>query len=159
MPTPKQIIKRHFPHVTRIVDSERTLDVSVTPADTESAKPLDPENCALARACVRQKIADAAIIGMAYSYLIRGNTAVRYKTSVAVAREITAFDRHLQFAPGVDYKLSKVSASQQLGSQRIKDKQRYARKKTKKGTPEPVRTTHHRTVNVRVMRGLSPTLQ
>ena len=149
MPTPKTLIKQHFPRVKRIVDSERTLEVTVTPGDTAAGNALDPENCALAKACVRQKIADAAIIGLSYSYLIKGNTAVRYATSTAVAREITSFDRHHDFAAGQNYKLSKVSKSNRLG----------VRSKYKDSAPSPRKSTRdyavtmHRTANVRVMRG------
>jgi hypothetical protein len=43
---------------------------------------------------------------------------VRYKTSVAVGREITSFDRHHEFATGNDYLLSNVPPSSRLGRPR-----------------------------------------
>lgn len=154
MPTPKMLIKKHFPKVRRIVDSTRTLEVTVTPADVAAGNPLDPEGCALVKACVRQKIADAAIIGISYSYLIKGDTAVRYHTSTAVSREITSFDRHKDFAAGMNYKLSKISKSNRLGRRLEYADNSDRPRKTTREFPLQV----HRTANVRVMRGLSPTV-
>lgn len=153
MPTPKTLIKRHFPQVKRIVDSERTLDVTVTAEDTAAGNKLDPENCALAKACVRQKIADAAIIGISTSYLIRGDTAIRYHTSTAVSREITSFDRHDDFAEGQHYKLSRISPScrQEVRNMKSKLYHRAKVKARKKGQPYTPSRVVHRTANVRIL--------
>jgi len=111
-------LRKSFPQLKRIVDSKKSLRISVTRRDSSSARKKDPENCALARACVRQKLADAAIIGIAVSYLVKGDTAIRYCTSVGVGREITSFDRHQDFAEGTNYCLQRVSPSNRLNRKR-----------------------------------------
>lgn len=108
-------VRRFFPGVQRVRDSNRTIQVRVKDIDTKGGRKKDPAGCALARACVREQIADAAIIGLGFSYLIKGKVATRYKTSDAVQREIVSFDRHQDFAAGADYKLSKVGPSARLG--------------------------------------------
>ena len=115
MLTALQRVQRTFPHVEKVLDSKETITVDVIPEDSKVGRSKDPAGCALVKACIRQKMADGAIIGIGFSYLIKGNTAIRFKTSQAVAREITTYDRHNAFAPGEDYKLSKVSKSSQLG--------------------------------------------
>ncbi len=146
MPVAKTIIKRDFPLVTRIIDAKETIDITVELQDAVKGRRKDPEQCALAKACVRQKIADAAIIGIGYSYLIKGNTATRYKTSAAVAREITSFDRHQDFAAGRNYKLSRVSPKARLG---VKPPPKSG---PHTGTREPIPMVYHKTANVRVMK-------
>lgn len=148
MPLAKTIIKRDFPLVTKIIDAKETIDITVEPEDSVKGRRKDPAGCALAKACIRQKIADAAIIGIGYSYLIKGNTAVRYKTSEAVGREITSFDRHNDFAAGKNYKLSKVSPQARLGYKPA-PKQKSGPRET---TREPIPMAYHKTANVRVMR-------
>lgn len=111
---PKRI-RDNFPKVTTVKDATKSLAVTVTPGDSVSGKRKNAEECALAHACKRQRIADGAIIGVGFSWLIKGDTATRYKTSIGVAREITSFDRHHDFAPGEDYVLSKVAPAAKLG--------------------------------------------
>ena len=146
MPLPKTIIKQQFPAVTKIIDARRSLTVSVKPIDASSGRKKDPEQCALARACVREKIADAAIIGLGYSYLIRGNHAIRYQTSPGVAREIVSFDRHQDFATGTDYKLLKVSPAHRIGIKRkLYNNRENSHKSVRKVIPQ-----RHYTSGVRV---------
>ena len=121
-PTALNRIKKLFPQVTKVVDARRSIRISVTKQDSASARKKDPYGCALVRACVRQKIADAAIVGIGSSYLIKGTRAIRYKTSTAVAREITSFDRHQDFAEGNDYLLSKISPGARMGAARLRGK-------------------------------------
>ncbi len=147
MPLAKTIIKRDFPRVRKIVDATETLNITVIPQDAVTGRRKDPEGCALVKACVRQKIADAAIIGIGYSYLIKGDTATRYKTSEAVAREITSFDRHQDFAAGRNYKLSKVSKGSRLGC-----KPHPEQSGPHTTTREPIPMAVHHTANVRVMK-------
>jgi len=109
-------LQKHFPQVKKVVDAEKSLIVSVTRDDVRFARKKDTENCALARACVRQKIASSAVIGIGTSYLINGTVATRYHTSTTVAREITSFDRHADFAEGTTYRLSKISPASRLGT-------------------------------------------
>ncbi len=137
-------VRRFFPNVERVRDSRRTVQVRVKDIDTKSGKKKDPAGCALARACVREHIADGAIIGLGYSWLIKKNVATRYKTSVGVAREVVSFDRHQDFAAGVDYKLSKVGPSQRMGQY----KGPGGPHKTKRVSYDRV----HKTANVRVLK-------
>jgi hypothetical protein len=107
-------IRKYFPQINRVVDATKTIQIRVLKRDNDSGRKNDPERCALAKACIREKIADGAIIGIGFSYLINGRTATRYKTSVAVGREITSFDRHHDFAEGSCYCLSKIPPSGRL---------------------------------------------
>jgi len=135
-------IKQAFPAVTEIRDATRSITVNVMDVDTKSGKRNSPEQCALARACIRSSIADGAIIGIGVSWLIKGNVATRYKTSVGVSREITSFDRHSDFASGKDYVLSKMPPSQVEG---------YKPRKGSHGTGlEPVAI--HRTARIRTLK-------
>jgi len=110
------IVRKQFPKVKRVVDSKSGILVDVSEQDNKSGRKKVTNDCALARACVRQKLADAAIIGVSTSYLIHGDTAVRYKTSQSVAREITSFDRHKDFAAGKNYRLSPPCESLRIGA-------------------------------------------
>src|SRR5256885_4737417 len=109
-------IRKNFPKVTRVRDATKTIEIEVIPHDTTSGRKKDPGQCALAKACLRKHLADSVIIGLAYSWLIKGKKATRYKTSVAVSREITSFDRHQDFAAGKNYKLSKVPPRARMGN-------------------------------------------
>jgi hypothetical protein len=143
---PKRI-REQFPHVTKARDATETIMINVTKRDTTTGRKKDPGACALAHACVREKIADAAVIGLGYSWLINGNVATRYKTSAAVGREITSFDRHQDFAEGQDYKLCRVSPGNRMGRDRSRPRNSGPRLTTKQDTSH----VHH-TSNVRVIR-------
>ena len=138
-----QRIQKLFPQVTEVVDSKESIRISVTSKDSQTSRKKDPEGCALAKACVRQNIADHAIIGIAFSYLINKTTAIRYKTSTGVAREITSFDRHQDFAEGKDYMLSKISNGNKIG--KYEDK----RERTLRSHREGKATVVHKTANIR----------
>lgn len=138
-------IRKQFPQVTKVRDARRTIEVNVLPIDATSGRKKDPNACALVKACLRERIADAAIIGLAYSWLIKKNVATRYKTSVGVSREITSFDRHQDFQPGKDYKLSKVSPRMRMGA---KQWPKTGPHKTKRVQTQRV----HHTAHVRQLR-------
>lgn len=141
-------IQKQFPHVTNVRDAENNIRIQVTKKDSASGRRKDPNQCALARACIRTKHADGAIIGVGYSYIIKGTTATRYKTSVGVGREITSFDRHHDFAPGSDYLLSKVSRLSRLDA----DKTPYVdTRNRKKPSGKEAKVYKHRTARIRVM--------
>lgn len=139
-------IRKHFPNVNHVKDATKSILVTVADKDSKTSTKKDPEHCALANACKRLKIADHAIIGIGYSWLIKGDVATRYKTSTAVGREITSFDRHQDFAAGQDYRLSRPAKSAQLG------------KKPGPSTSGPKTTTKdwphriHRTANIRTIK-------
>ena len=107
-------LKRQFPKLKKVFDAKRPVHVTVSDKDAKNGKQGDAQNCAMARAMCREFKADVAIIGMSYSYVINGDTAVRYKTPNTVSREITSFDRNHDFRPG-DYRLSPIAPSQRLG--------------------------------------------
>jgi hypothetical protein len=113
--TALRMVQRHFPKVEKIVDADEGVAVKVTKRDSEKGRKKNPDQCALAKACVRELKADGAIINVAFSYVVTGKTATRYQTSIAVGREITSFDRHQDFEPGT-YLLSKVKPSARLGA-------------------------------------------
>jgi hypothetical protein len=108
-------LRRLFPNLKDVEDAKEGAVVTVRNRDTQEGKKMRPSECAMARAAVREHLADAAVIGLSYSYLIKGNKATRFKTSEAVAREITSFDRHHDFAPG-SYSLQAVPPSSRLGA-------------------------------------------
>ena len=137
-------VRKYFPQVNQVVDAKDTIEVSVTKKDSKSAKPKNPSQCALAQACCRELKADGAIINVGFSYVIKGEVATRYTTSVAVGREITSFDRGGGFEAGFDYKLSKVSPASRLG---VRNRQSTGTRPPHKSTVKP-KAVHH-TVNIR----------
>jgi hypothetical protein len=136
-------VRKYFPKVTKVVDSNESVTVSVNKSDVKSGRRNEPGSCALAKACIREFRADGALINIGFSYVIRGKTAVRFKTSNTVAREIVSFDRHSDFAPGKDYRLQKVSPANRLGSRSPKP---TGPKKSKSTQQKPIL---HRTVRIR----------
>lgn len=141
-----------FPLLEEVVDATEGVTVSVNRADSSGGRKKDPKSCALARACVRSKICDAAVIGIGNSYLIKDNIATRYKTSIGVGREITSFDRHQDFATGKDYLLSKIAPAMRIGVRKIFSKASGPRL-TKKVENAIVHEQggRHRTTRIRVM--------
>lgn len=104
-------LKNMFPNVKHAFDADKAIEVSVEQKDCKDGKKLDPENCALARAAKRELHADGVIIGLSSSYVIKGDTAIRFHTPQSVSREIISFDRHGDFAPGDYYLLPKPKSS------------------------------------------------
>ena len=98
---PPRSIRRMFPQVETVIDAKHAVDVHVKDTDCKSAEPLNPRECALARAAKREFKVDAAVIGLSSSYLIKGKKAIRFNTPDSVQREIVSFDRHSDFQPGV----------------------------------------------------------
>ncbi len=137
-------ITKHFPEVIKVVDAKESIAVSVRPNYVATGRRNQPGSCALAKACVREFKADGALINIGFSYVIQGEIATRYKTSVAVGREITSFDRHHDFATGSDYLLQKVSKSARLGARRSGPS--GPKKNHKRSQPKP---TKHSTVRIR----------
>lgn len=137
-------VRKYFPNVERVRDANRSINIRVKPEDSKTGARKDPSDCALARAACREGIADSAIIGIGFSYLIKKNVATRYQTSVGVGREIVSFDRHQDFAPGIDYALRRPSKSSRLGK---KQWDQTGPHKTERPGPISV----HRTANIRVL--------
>src|SRR5262245_8859589 len=75
---------------------------TVTEQDIREGKPLNPNACAIALACVRQiKGVTAAKAHLGCIYLMRSGKWIRYRTSHQLAREVVAFDRGGKFWPGI----------------------------------------------------------
>lgn len=142
-----KIVRKHFPQVERVKDATKPIRLTVTKRDSETASKKDPGDCALARACKRQLKADGVMINIATSYVIKGNTAIRYQTSNAVGREITSFDRGAGFEEGNNYTLSAVTPSQRLGKPSPKGGRHTANPKKSKSADQRI---VHRTENIRV---------
>ena len=100
-------IRRKFPKAKHLYEMTKAVKVIVNEKDCQTGKAMDPSECALAKATCRHYHADGAVIGLTFSYVIRGEKVYKFKTSTSVQREIVSFDRHHDFAPG-DYLLSPV---------------------------------------------------
>lgn len=134
-------IKKYFPNVLTVSDEiNKGIVIHVEERDCQKSKKGNFDECALALAVKREHHVDGALIGAAFSYLIKGTHATRYKTPESVAREIVSFDRHKDFAEG-SYHLATVNASQRLGTKRRSS----TTKKRKMSTDAPM----HKTVRVR----------
>jgi len=107
-------LKRAFPNVTTISDADESINVTVSEVDAKLADPLKHEGCAMAVACKRQLHADGAVITLSNAYIVQGTHATRYTVTEAVKREITSFDRHGDFRPGL-YTLSRVPLTSRIG--------------------------------------------
>ena len=102
--------------MTECYDSPVGVEVSVSKKDCETAKKLNPSECALAQAAKKELHADGVIIGMSTSYIIKGKRALRFATPESVSREIISFDRHQDFAPG-EYYLTPKAPTARLGTE------------------------------------------
>ena len=137
-------LEKLFPQVQTVQDSTQRVEITVTADDAANAVPNKPEQCALAKACVRELQIDGAIIGLATSYLIKGTRALRFKTPELVAREIVSFDRHKDFSPGI-YRLATVPPLSRLGVS-------HRRNRTGTGSERPHKHVHfHHTARVRTV--------
>jgi hypothetical protein len=113
------IVQKYHPEVTKVVDARKNLEIEVTESDCKYAQRKNAKDCAMARATKRQY--DGAIISSSSAYVIKGDTATRYKVPESLAREIVTFDRHNAFEPG-DYHLKAPSPRERLG-QRLKTRE------------------------------------
>lgn len=135
-------LRQLYPEVTSAYDADKAVEISVSPKDCKDSKKLNPTECALAQAARRELKADAVIIGMSTSYIIKGKQAYRYATPESVAREIVSFDRHQDFAPG-DYYLTPKAPTGKFNSN-------YRHHK-KGGTFKSARRLPHVSARVRVL--------
>ena len=97
----------------------------------------------MATAAKRQFKADAAIIGLSTSYIIKGGKATRFNTPVRIGREIVSFDRNKDFAEG-SYTLIPKAKSQRLGTSH-----NYT---SRKGRHDKAPIKHIKNARVRVLR-------
>lgn len=136
-------IRKAFPQVKTIIDAKRPVIVHVKQKDCDTAEPLNPSECALARAAKREFKVDAVVIGLSTSYLIKGSKATRFNTGTAISREIVSFDRHSDFQPG-RYSLSPKAKSNRL--------HREEKNRTGGKNKNATRKIYHKTTKVREFR-------
>lgn len=109
------IVQKFYPRVTAVIDAKHDVEIEVTAMDCSRATSKSPNACAMARAFKRTY--DGAIISTSVAYLIRGDTAERYKVPNSVTREIVSFDRNHDFRAG-QYRLNAPSAAFKLQPRR-----------------------------------------
>lgn len=141
---PPRSITRSFPQVKRVLHAKKPVLVEVRPSDCREGKKLNTDECALAKATKRQFKADGVAIRLSDSFIIKGSTAIRFKTPETVKREIVSFDRHHDFAAG-SYRLS--SAPPDWAKSRGNGSHLGGRSKTTKRTQIVHRTVRVRTTN------------
>jgi len=139
LPVPRSI-SRLYPNVKFCEEATKAINVDVSRNDCKVGRKSDPTECALAKAVKREFHADAAIIGMTTSYIIKDNKAIRYSTPDSVKREIISFDRHQDFEPG-SYYLIPSSPANRLGSHRSSGK----------SGNHKTRRVYHKTARVRIL--------
>jgi hypothetical protein len=146
-----RVVLRHFPIVKRLLEARHGAVIDVTSKDVNSAKRMKGDACAMAKAICRQTHADGALVGLGYTYIIKGNTATKYVTSAPVQREITSFDRHHDFAPGT-YKLSPLPQSQTRKAKKAYKAKNHGNSPSRHAKPVVHKKTHKKTVRVRDFR-------
>jgi hypothetical protein len=110
-----RMINSFFPLVAKVFDADKSMVVNVTEADIAKADIKDHKTCALAVSCQRSFHADGVIIGLTTAYIIKGNTAYRFKLTGTISREITSFDRGAGYDAG-EYMLVPPSPASRLGA-------------------------------------------
>lgn len=99
-------LKKLFPQVRKVEDAKDGVMIEVTKEDAKTSKRYKHSECAMAVACKRKFEVDGVLIARSISYLVKGDTAIRFNTPESVSREVTSFDRGAGFEPGV-YHLAK----------------------------------------------------
>jgi len=150
----KQVIPRRiaraFPSVMKIIDATHSVQIHVNAKDCKDGEPLNPNECALAKAVQRQFKADAAIIGLGASYIIKGNKATRFHTPEKIRREMVSFDRHHDFEQG-DYTLIPKSPAARFEAARSYFKKHRASKMDKRRRHDTAPVKHVMSARVRVL--------
>jgi hypothetical protein len=133
------IVQKYHPSVRKVIDATKPLILQVSKKDCDSASAGRADQCAVAKAVQRQH--DGAIISATTSYVIDGETATRYKTPMAINKELVSFDRSRVFAPG-EYTLNAPSKHERLGP---RDRPQYTKTRSSK-TPH---RKYHKTAGIR----------
>lgn len=119
------------------------LRLTITARDIEKGAPLNPNACAVALGAIRQLpnvTAAKAHLGCVYICFKGDRGWRRYRTSLALAREIVAFDRGGKFFPG-EYDLLPVPVAALI--------KRIRGTTTKRTSPRFKRRKPHHTEGVR----------
>lgn len=138
--------KNGYPKVEKVYDGEEVIIIEVLPEDERKGIPFDRNKCAMARATCRNTHSTGAIIGATSSFIIKGNTAYRYKNAETLTREVVSYDRAKIFLPG-KYRLSPFPPSNRLGAHRSGPSG-----KKRKGGNNRIETFRHITKNVRTLK-------
>jgi hypothetical protein len=112
-------LRGFFPAAKTVTDAKHPLTIRVEPQDRSGAKRKAPDNCAMARACIRKLGVDGAVISLHSAYLLKGNKVTRYRVPESLRREIVTFDRFggKGFANG-EYLLSKPGTGHKIGGRK-----------------------------------------
>jgi hypothetical protein len=110
-----RMIRSFFPLVQKVHDADKAMVVEVTKADIAKADIKAHKTCALAVSCQRSFHADGVIIGLTTAYIIKANTAYRFKLTGTISREITSFDRGAGYDEG-EYLLAPPCPASRLGA-------------------------------------------
>lgn len=118
----------------KVRDSRRHMVVTVLAKDLKGARRNNPECCAFARACKRQKKVDAVHFFKTSAWIEKDGVLTRFQLPESMKREIIVFDRGGKFAPG-EYQLRAVSKARRLG--KGSGKTRVGGDDTRKGYKRP----------------------
>lgn len=141
------IVRRDFPKVEKVYDADEVIIIDVQAQDNKGAVPFHRNKCPMARSTCRNiPGSTGAMIGPGSSYVIKGNTAYRYKNPETLTREVISWDRARIFEPG-QYRLSPFPPCSRLGVH--KSGPSGKRRKNHRTKMEMFR---HITKNVRTMR-------
>lgn len=141
-------IRDAFPAVETVYDALEPVKLNVISKDKVGAEAKSQTKCVFAKAACRTFQADGAWIGIATTYLIFGNKAIRFKTPQTVARELVTYDRHKTMENG-DYRLSRVPKCELLPKGNGYYKKKVRKPKSTDPKPGQLISRHH-TARVRV---------
>jgi hypothetical protein len=138
------VVRKFFPGVTIVKDAMRNAVIVVTKNDANSKAVRKHDACAMAVACKRKFHLDGVIISRSVAYLVKGNTARRFKLPESISREVVSFDRGGGFAVG-RYELSTMPPCSRLGVRPNRSGNR--------GIPGAIKRSRHITTNARAVLG------
>jgi hypothetical protein len=141
-----EIVQSRYPGVTKVVDATEDLPFTVTPKDAKDGVPLSHTECPGSLGVQRLPKVTGSIISKRSAYVIKGDTAIRYRVPESLTREETAKDRGGSFQPG-DYKLKAPRKGERL-------EDRYTGKTHNKSNRRRPSFTPHVTENMRTSLGM-----
>lgn len=110
-----RIISIHGKH---ILNAKRRLLFAISLTDVKEGKRQSPDQCAAAKACVREFGAISARVHTARTYLEFPKHWMRFTTPKKLRDEIVKFDQKGVFEPGA-YELTPVQPSHQPNGKRL----------------------------------------
>jgi hypothetical protein len=144
------IVQKYFPDVKRVHDAGRPVILQVTAADSKNARTRDHSGCAMAVAARRTFHARGVIISIGQAYVIKKDSAIRFKLPPSVSREVVSFDRNAGFAEG-EYKMSAPSKSHRHGARN--DRARNTKNHPSSSDKTKPETFKHFTPGIRAVLG------